>query len=113
MSLQVTSQSALEYGDANSMSDDAFGTIKAVSVLNNDNYTNADLETLPGPIERDVMQFSNTTIPVLCRKYIKYTMLNLVRRAQSGQPKLKSHNNGNLSSPWILLILCILCFVQS
>jgi len=112
-SLQVTSQSALEDDEANAVVKDAFGAVKMVSSSDLNISTEFNLETLPGPTERDVMQFSNTTLPISCIEPKKYDMLNLVQKARTGRPKFKSYKNGNFPPLLILLTIYLLCLTQT
>jgi hypothetical protein len=77
-SLQVTSQSVMEYDDTTTVSKDAFDTVKVVSVSNKKYCMDVNVETFLEPLEQDVMQLSNTTIPSLCIDSKKYYLLNLV-----------------------------------
>jgi hypothetical protein len=110
--LQVTSQTALE-DEADDVLKDAFGAFKMVSASNKNNSTEVNLETLHRPVERDVMQSSNTMLPTICRESKIYLLLNLVQRARMGRPKIKSYKNGNFYSSMLFLTLCLLCFTQT
>ena len=113
MGLQVTSQSAIENDEVDDGAKDAFGTVKMVSSPNLDTLAEFNLETLPGPTERDVMQSPNTILPTSCIEPNKYFMLNLVRRTRMGRPKRKSYKSGNFSPLLILLTMYILCLAQT
>ena len=68
----------LEDDEMMSVSQDAFGKIRAVSDLTKYRSTRTDVENFSGPLERRMMQPLNTTIPMSGVEYIESYMLNSV-----------------------------------
>ena len=100
----------LEDDEMMSVSQDAFGKIRAVSDLTKYRSTRTDVENFSGPLERRMMQPLNTTIPMSGVEYIESYMLNSVRRVWKSRSKIQSHNNGFLS--FIVTVTTFLSFVQ-
>ena len=72
------SQSMLEDDEAMSVSQDAFGKIRAVSDLTEHKATLTDIEDFSGPLEQRMMQPLSATVPTSGVEYIESYMLNSV-----------------------------------